>query len=78
MTTLLICLHCTGSFPTCSVLLLAGQVVERELGDVTREVGHLLAFANSGERKDAHSRGPSNLKIELGLSLGNQQERVES
>ncbi len=27
-----------------------------ELGDVTREVGHLLAFA-TGERKDAHSRG---------------------
>ena len=25
---------------------------------MTREVGHLLAFANSGERKDAHSRGP--------------------
>ena len=29
---------------------------------MTREVGHLLAFANSGERKDAHSRGPSNEK----------------
>ena len=33
---------------------------EREVRNVTREVGHLLAFANSGERKDAHSRGPSN------------------
>ena len=44
---------------------------EHELVDVTREVGHLLAFANSGERKEAHSRGPSNLKTnELGLSLG--------
>ena len=36
---------------------------------MTREVGHLLAFANSGERKDAHSRGPSNLK-KLCLQLG--------
>ena len=47
------------------------------LGDVTREVGHLLAFANSGERKDAHSRGPSNLKIELGLSLGKHGQHGE-
>ena len=29
---------------------------EREVRNVTREVGHLLAFANSGERKDAHTR----------------------
>ena len=54
----------------CSGFLLA-VVSEREVRNVTREVGHLLAFANSGERKDAHSRGPSNLKKSSAL-LKNQ------
>ena len=44
--------------PFCSVVWWSER-----LGDVTREVGHLLAFANSGERKDAHSRGPSPLRF---------------
>ena len=56
---------------------------------MTRDVGHLLAFANSVVRKIAHSRGPSKLKNisdktqgsarqnELGLSLGKHGQHGE-